>query len=146
MVRSVTICIVAVLFSWVLLYVSIAGWLSRTRSGKFVRDPHVLTEDYGTVQEKYGKPFELMNEAQKEMGLIVFPLISIAIGVFVGLSTNTRAGWIAVISLLPLQIFLLEAGSFALGTCAQTIAYLLLAYLCANTIGSLRRRRQAAKS
>ena len=140
MVRSLIIAVGAALLSWMLLYLSLTVWLSRTRSGNFARDPHALTDDYATVKKQYGNPFELMNEGQKEFELGVFPIISIIIGAIVGLTVNTRAGWIAIFSLVPLQIFLLVASSFAVGAWARMLVYFLLAYLSASSIGSIRSR------
>jgi len=138
MVRSILVGIGAAILSWVLLCLSIVAWLSVTQSGHFVRDPQVRNKDYATIQREYGDPFELLNRGKRQYELVVFPLISIITAAVVGLTGKVRTGWTAVVALLPLQAFLLLAGSFALGAFVRAFVYFLLAYFCASKVRSMR--------
>jgi hypothetical protein len=97
-----------------------------------------MNKDYSSIQKKYGDPFELLSRGKSEFEMVVFPLISIITGVVVGLTGKVRTGWTAVIALLPLQVFLLAAGSFAAGAFMRSLVYFLLVYFCASKANRLR--------
>jgi hypothetical protein len=138
MMRSILVAVGAAVLSWVWLSLSVVAWLSWTSSGHFVRGPEVMHKDSATVQKEYRDPFKLLERAKTGYQLGVIPVISIITGVAVGLTTKVRAGWIAVIALLSLQIFLLVADSFTIGAFLRALVYCLLVYFCASKLRSMR--------
>ena len=135
-VFSVIVC--AAVLSFVLLILSAVAWVSWTRSGRFASDQQAVNEDYATIQKEHGDPFELLNRGKHAYELLVFPLIGISTGVMVGLLGRVRTGWTAVAALVPLQIFLLAADSFAVGAFLRAFVYFLLAYISASKVQSMR--------
>src|SRR5271168_3217053 len=125
--RSIMVGVGAALLSCVLLCLSVVAMLSWTRAGHLARDPQVLSKDSGSIKKEYGDPLALLNSGKKVQETVVFPLISLATAIMVGLMEKTRAGWIAVVTLLPLQFLALASNSFAPETFVRTVAYLLLA-------------------
>jgi hypothetical protein len=138
MTRTIFVALGAAVLSFVLLALSVVAWVSWTRSGHFARDQQVVNKDYATVQREYGDPFQLLNRGKQGYELLVFPLISIIIGVAVGLIGRAHTGWTAVVALLPLQIFLLAADGFAVGAFMRALVYFLLVYFSASKVQSMR--------
>lgn len=134
MTRSIVVVIIAAVLSWILLVVGVYCWLSWSQSGRFVRDQGATTRDYASVQREYGDPFGLLNRGKRQQEVVIFPLISVVVGIVVGLSLRKRPGWLAILALAPLQVFLLAANRFMVWAFVRTFAYLLLAYLCATKV------------
>ncbi|HXM13294.1 MAG TPA: hypothetical protein VN946_25315 [Terriglobales bacterium] len=134
MMRSILVVVGAGLLSWVILCFSVVAWLSWTPSGHLVRGPEVANKNSTTIQREYRDPFERLEKAKTGYQLIVIPVISIIVGVVVGLAGKTCAGWLAVLALVPLQVFLLDAEGSAGGAFVRALVYFLLAYLCGSKV------------
>jgi len=132
--RTILVGLGAALLSWILLCLCVVAWLSWTRAGRFARDQRVMSEDYSAVRKEYGDPFELLDRGKRQQEFVAFPLISIITGVVVGLAGKVRPGWVAVVALFPLQIFLLAANSFAAWAFIRALVYFLLAFFCASWV------------
>ena len=111
--RSILTGVGALFLSSILLLVSIMIWVSMASSKNMIA-------------------------ADREENLLFLPLISILTGVFVGLLSKTYAGWIAVVSFIPVQVFLLYIDSFGREAFVRMTLYFLLVYFSAVTIRRLR--------
>lgn len=139
MARSILTGIGGAVLSFILLAALVMVWLSWTRPGQMVNDPRILNEkDAAAIVAEYGDPIEQLQKGKEQHELVLFPLISILTGVFVGLLGKVRTGWTAVVALLPLQVFLIFAESFDVAAFLRALAYFLLAYLSASMVRRMR--------
>lgn len=144
MVRSILVGITAALLSWILLVLFTLGWLSWTRSGHLASDQHAGEKTYATIQKEYGDPFELLNQWHRQYDLLILPAISIITGAFVGAACNACPGWVGVVALLPLQLFVLASDRFASAGFFRALIYSLLVYFSASWVARLRRNHSSA--
>ena len=143
MVRSILVGVSAVFLSWLLLSVFTLAWLSWTRSGQLSRDQQAQKQGYRAVQNKYGDPFQVLNRGGKDYDIVILPLITVVIGVFVGATTGRLVGWTAALAIFPLQVFMVVADGFGLWAFTRALAYLLLAYVTAVITRSAKRRNSS---
>jgi hypothetical protein len=136
-VRSILVGASGVVLSWVLVILSVVAWLSWTPSGRFIRGARATLKDSAAVHAQRHDPFELLESAKSGFQIWVFPAISIVTGLFVGKMGTARTGWLAVVALAPLQIFLLAAQSLVVSAFLRTFVYLLLGYFSASFVHRL---------
>ncbi|HTG15120.1 MAG TPA: hypothetical protein VK747_07605 [Blastocatellia bacterium] len=104
----------------------VGGWvmLQLTPVGRAIRES-------GAEWYSQGDPFESMRKTMLMIELLVCPVIAIAVGTFIGLLAEKRAGLLATMSISPLVIFFLLASKLSLSAVALSVTYLLLASLVA---------------
>jgi|SRR5579872_3756292 len=131
--KSILVVLGAVALSAFLLELSILASMHWTRFGHFLRESQAHQMHAAEIKAKYGADvFTMMAEFIREQEFVVNPLISILVGIFVGLLGKTRTGLTAIMTLLPLQLFLLLSDDFSRWAFVRAAIYFALAYCAAS--------------
>ena len=138
MIRNILIGVVGVVFAGILL--SVGGWLMFNFSGEgeLIK---ALQTDTISKEEFAGAFFDGAERRTLVMEILVFPLIALSVGGFVGLFARERAWLPAIIGISPIFLFLLSEPSIK-GVLLSTV-YTILAIAIATIIS---RRRFALVS
>ncbi len=145
MIRNSLIVLGCVTLSFLLAGVSGFLYVNFTQPGQFAADPEVLNMDVQAIKAKYGgDPWALMERGLRLLKYVFWPAIAILVGLFAGCFARDRVTLIAVLGVLPLQVFFVAASSFSAFGFLLVALYTGLACAAALGIDRLKRMRNTA--
>ncbi len=139
--RNILIILGCVILSAILVGLSSYVILLHTGLGGFFTDPAVREGDHGTIEKRYGDPFELFDRALKLRRFVALPIVALAVGAFAGYFAKARVGLIACIGILPVEVWFLSIFGIQPLEVALGVGYFALAYLSSIATFRIRHRR-----
>ncbi|MCI0404443.1 MAG: hypothetical protein L0212_13140 [Acidobacteria bacterium] len=146
MKRNILTIVGCAALSGLLLFLFLFAIFTLTGLGWFFRDPAVHRGDYETIEKRYGDPFEMFSRAIILEDFVALPLVALAVGMFAGRFSHSRAGWIAFVGLLPFEVRFFWVFGFDPLEIALGLGYLALACVASIATFRIRRRRMALGS
>ena len=128
MKRNVLVVIGGAIFSFVLLSVGVWIFLQTSSQGEWIRKSAAEggVPKYEETIEKYGDPFDMMVRGMRVMQFVLWPIVALLTGAFVGLLARSAVWQTAAISLTPLSLLVLAGHSWNLAGIALSGVYLAL--------------------
>jgi len=122
------------LCTWLFLRSSVVGdmILEGFRTGNQIGS-QVLTE-------KYGDPAIIMKRGLQQIQFIIGPIVSVSVGIFVGLFSRRHVWQLSALSLVPFAIFMVVAHSWNLAGIGLGLLYLAMSVVSALGILTVRTR------
>jgi len=137
MKRNILVCIGGIILT--LLFLLLCAWLALkfTTFGKITTESAALGRamEHKEVVAKYGQnPFKYMHTELRIGQFVLFPLLSILIGIYVGVLARKNEVLIAGITLLPFVIFTTSSDTSRATAFGFSILYLGICCLTTNII------------
>lgn len=131
-------------------YVLLCGWLGLNFSifGKIATESAASgrVPEYKEVMAKYGQdPFKQMEMVLRIARFFLYPLLSILVGIYVGLLARKNEVMVAGIALLPFVIFVTSSDTSRTSAFGFSIMYLSFSCITTHVVAGRRVARETSK-
>lgn len=107
-------------------------------AGRLLFDSNLRHKEYRTLKAKYGDPLGGMQRVLWLLEFVCLPIIAVMIGAITGMKVKAEPIPIALLGIVPIEVFVLSFSRFRVRDVLPHVAYSALACLSAFAIFHLR--------